>query len=238
MTLVRNARVSVPVSSCSLNLESIFQILAFRPLFFNTLLFTYYVPKPPCQCNWKQAKKRLEGSDEWKCDTHPFTHSPLAGIQERLMGTRSNYHLMAGQWSVWNELVISSLVPHGQVLILQLPPSLTAAVGPNESERPKPPSPLFEIGRSLVIQANFWLLPSTFQQISREWDGEYLIKLSPSLFLPMRVKVICKTRTNVRHFPFVDLINMDAMVPKEKHNRGSRVENESNMTFFSTIRHS
>lgn len=116
------------------NLKSIFQILAFRPFFLNTLLFTYYVPKPPCQCNWKQARKRLDGSDEWKRDTDPSTHNPLAGIQARLMGTKSNYHLMAGQWSVWNELVISSLVPHGQVFILQFPPSVTAAQGLNESE--------------------------------------------------------------------------------------------------------
>lgn len=116
------------------NLKSIFQILVFRPFFLNTLLFTYYVPKPPCQCNWKQARKRLDGSDEWKCDPDPSTHKPLAGIQARLMGTKSNYHLMAGQWSVWNELVISSLAPHGQVFILQFPPSVTAAQGLKESE--------------------------------------------------------------------------------------------------------
>lgn len=128
------------------NLKSIFQILAFRPFFLNTLLFTYYVPKPPCRCNWKQARKRLDGSDEWKCDTDPSTHNPLAGIQARLMGTKSNYHLMAGQWSVWNELVISSLVPHGQVFILQLPPPVTAARSLSESEGQERPSLSCEIG--------------------------------------------------------------------------------------------
>lgn len=122
------------------NLQSIFQILAFRPFFLNTLLFTYDVPKPPCRCNWKQARKRPDDSDEWKRDTDPSTHNPLAGIQARLMGTKSNYHLMAGQWSVWNELTISSLVPHGQVFILRLPPSMTAAQRLNESERPDLPS--------------------------------------------------------------------------------------------------
>lgn len=131
--------VGMPKFRCQLhcthwNLKSIFQILVFRPFFLNTLLFTYYVPKPPCQCNWKQARKRLDGSDEWKCDPDPSTHNPLAGIQARLMGTKSNYHLMAGQWSVWNELVISSLAPHGQVFILQFPPSMTAAQGLKESE--------------------------------------------------------------------------------------------------------
>lgn len=153
------------------NLKSIFQILAFRPFFLNTLLFTYYVPKPPCQCNWKQARKRLDGSDEWKCDTDPSTHNPLAGIQARLMGTKSNYHLMAGQWSVWNELVISSLVPHG--------PSSSSSYCSFHLQwqqhrdwmSPRPEL----ISLSFVIQENFWLLPLTFQQISRILACECLI---------------------------------------------------------------
>lgn len=159
------------------NLKSIFQILAFRPFFLNTLLFTYYVPKPPCQCNWKQARKRLDGSDEWKCDTDPSTHNPLAGIQARLMGTKSNYHLMAGQWSVWNELVISSLVPHGQVFILQFPPSVTAAQGLNESETRTPFSliwdwmPICDTRKLLAPALNFSI------DKQRECECECLIKL-------------------------------------------------------------
>lgn len=174
------------------NLKSIFQILAFRPFFLNTLLFTYHVPKPPCQCNWKQARRKLDGSDEWKCDTDPSTHNPLAGIQERLTGMKSNHHLMAGQWSVRNELVISSPVPHRQVFMLQFLPSVTVA--PDVNERPKLPSLSFELA------AHFWHKETWASALNfivgkqRMWLWMFLS------FISMSAKLIWKTRILVQHF--------------------------------------
>lgn len=60
----------------SWSLKSLFQILAFRHSFLNLLLFTYYVPKSPCQCNWKQARKSLDSSNEWKWDLDPPPRPP------------------------------------------------------------------------------------------------------------------------------------------------------------------
>lgn len=185
------------------NLKSIFQILAFRPFFRNTLLFTYYVPKPPCQCNWKQARRRLDGSDEWKCDTDPSSHNPLAGIQPRLMGTKSNYHLMAGQWSVWNELVISGLVPHGQVFILQFPPSVTGVQELNESERPKLPFLLFE------IDAHLWYKETQAPALHLKIDKQRMqmwMSNQAHHFYSMGVEIIHETKTNGRLFLFVCLL--------------------------------
>lgn len=81
--------VRTPESLCQFHclhwsLESLFQILAFRHFLSDPLLFAYSVPKPPCHCNWKQARRRLDGSDEWKRDLDPSTHNPLAGVQARL----------------------------------------------------------------------------------------------------------------------------------------------------------
>lgn len=123
--------VRTPESLCRFHclhwsLKSLFQILAFRHFLSDPLLFTYYVPKPPCQCNWKQARRRLDGSDEWKCDLDPSTHNPLAGVQAGLMGMKSNSHLMAGQWPVRRELGVCSLAAHGQVFMSQLPPGGTS----------------------------------------------------------------------------------------------------------------
>lgn len=60
---------------------------------------------------------------------------------------------------------------------------------------------------------------STFHSDKQRTDGEYLIKLSP-LFLPMEGKSYLKTKWQTLGIPhLVDLINMDAMGNKEKHNR-------------------
>lgn len=117
--------VRTPESLCQFHclywsLESLFQILAFRHFLSDPLLFAYSVPKPPCHCNWKQARRRLDGSDEWKRDLDPSTHNPLAGVQAGLMGMKSNYHLMAGQWPARSELGVCSLAAQGQVFMSQL----------------------------------------------------------------------------------------------------------------------
>lgn len=66
-----------------------------------------------------------------------------------LMGMKSDYHLMAGQWAVRNEPGISRLAAHGQVFTLQLLTPVTPAQEPSESETPNLPSLSFHVDAHL-----------------------------------------------------------------------------------------